>query len=133
MCGVTGTENVTPSAAAASTASPSRANGTVGDLPDAHLFRSAGALIPALQRYFQGGHHHFQLAGILRIGKRNVTMRLAAAGARPPFGPLLHPLFEGCQLHERVGRGREKSLRVRASASLIRAPVFHRVVSSILR
>ena len=85
------------------------ANGTVGDLPDAHLFRSAGALIPAFQRYFQGGHHHFQLAGILRIGKRNVTMRLAAGRSTAGrSGRFLHPLFEGCQLHERVGRGQGK-------------------------
>lgn len=39
----------------------------VGDFPDAGLFRPAGAFVPALQRNFQRGHHHLQLADVLRI------------------------------------------------------------------
>lgn len=81
--GVTGTENVTPSAAAASTASLSGAHGTVCDLPDTCLLHSAGALVSSFQRNFQGGHHHLQLADIVVIGKGNQTMDLTACGARP--------------------------------------------------
>lgn len=66
--GVTGTENVTPSAAAASTASLSGAHGTVCDLPDTRLLHSAGALVSSFQRNFQGGHHHLQLADVVVIG-----------------------------------------------------------------
>ena len=54
------------------------ANGPVGDLPDARLLGSAAAFVTSFKRYFQRGHHHFQLADIARIGKRNQAMRLTA-------------------------------------------------------
>ncbi len=48
----------------------------VGDRPDVRLFRSAGALITELQRFFQRGHHHLQLADVLKIGQRDEPVRL---------------------------------------------------------
>lgn len=51
----------------------------------------------------------------------------------PSSGGFFGPLFQGRKLHKRIRRRERKIPRVSASASLIRAPVFHRVASSILR
>lgn len=51
----------------------------------------------------------------------------------PPSRSFFGPLFQGRKLHKRIRRRERKIPRVSASASLIRAPVFHRVASSILR
>lgn len=132
--GVTGTENVTPSAAAASTASLSGADGTVCDLPDTRLLHSAGAFVSSFEGNFQGGHHHLQLADVLVIGEGHQTVGLTACwGTACCSGRFLRSLFERGQLHERIRWGQRKIPRVSASASLIRAPVFQRVASSILR
>lgn len=48
-------------------------------------------------------------------------------------GCLFGPLFQGRKLHKRIRRRERKIPRVSASASLMRAPVFHSVASSILR
>lgn len=108
MCGVTGTENVTPSAAAASTASLSGADRPVGDLPDACLLGSAASLITSFKRNFQRGHHHLQLTDIIRIRKRYQPVSLTADGRTASrSGGFFSPLFECGQLHERIGRCRE--------------------------
>lgn len=71
----------------------------IGDLPDACLLRFAGSLIPALQRDLQGGHHHLQLADIVRIGKRYQPVRLASGrSAAGRSGGFFGPLFERGQL-----------------------------------
>ncbi len=46
------------------------------DRPDVCLVRSAGALIPTHQRYFRRGHHHLQLADVLKIGQRDDPVKL---------------------------------------------------------
>ncbi len=51
----------------------------------------------------------------------------------PPSRQLFGPLFQGRKLHKRIRRRKRKIPRVSASASLMRAPVFHSVASSILR
>lgn len=48
-------------------------------------------------------------------------------------GSFFGPLFQGRKLHKRIRRRKRKIPRVSASASLMRAPVFHSVASSILR
>ena len=52
----------------------------VGDVPDAGFLCSAGTLVASFQRYFQGGHHHLQLADVVVIGERNQAMRLTTGG-----------------------------------------------------
>lgn len=108
--GVTGTENVTPSAAAASTASLSGAHSTVCDLPDTRLLHFAGALVSSFQWNFQGCHHHLQLADVVVIGKRNQTMSLTT-GRRSACcsGRFLGALLERGQLHERI-RWRQRKI-----------------------
>lgn len=55
----------------------------VGDLPPTHLLRLSRSLAAPLQRNFQRGLHHRQLAQGLDVGQGNQTMRLTAAGIRP--------------------------------------------------
>ena len=42
-------------------------DGPVGNFPDTCLLHSAGTFIAALERDFQRGHHHLQLADVLFI------------------------------------------------------------------
>lgn len=81
----------------------------IGNFPDARLLGSAASLVTSFKRYFQRGHHHLQLADIVRIGKRNQAMRLTAGRrAAGRSGRFLRPLLECGQLHERVGRRQRK-------------------------
>lgn len=68
------------------------------------------------------------------VRERNQPVSLLTGGHSPRrprsfFGPL----FQGRKLHKRIRRRKRKIPRVSASASLMRAPVFHSVASSILR
>lgn len=42
-------------------------DGPVSNFPDTCLLHSAGTFIATLERDFQGGHHHLQLADVLFI------------------------------------------------------------------
>jgi len=63
--------------------------------------KPAGATI----QYFQGGHHHLQLADVLVIGQGRYAVRLStgwrSAGSS---GCFFRALLERGQLHKRVGR-----------------------------
>lgn len=106
----------------------------VGDFPDTRLLHFTVLLVASLQWNFQRGHHGLQLRDVLRIRQRHQAV-CRAAGREPACGSrgLLCPLLERGQLRERVGRCQRKIPLVSASASLIRAPVFHSVASNILR
>lgn len=75
----------------------------VGDCLDLRLLRSAGALIPAPQRYFQRGHHHQQLDGVLDIGQRDELMRLS------PNLTLSQPAVQVGRSQEEIGPSERKS------------------------
>ena len=82
MCCVTGTENVPPSAARCGLHSLNQpgVDGSISHFPDARFLGSAGAFNAPLKRNFQRGHHHLQLADIVRIGERYQPVSLTAGG-----------------------------------------------------
>ncbi len=99
---------------------------SVSDLPDTRLFGSAGTLITSSSGIFS----------VATIISNWFTYWLSIA--EPDDGPdcrradvllfwrLLGTLLQRGQLYERIWRCQEKSPRVSASASLMRAPVFQR-------
>ncbi len=90
-CGGYRYRNVAPSAAAASTASFIPVLTVLSVISQIRrLLGSAGAFITALQRNFQGGHHHLQLADVVVIGKAE---RYDEAGYRPEQRPAVLAAF----------------------------------------
>lgn len=82
----------------------------------------------------QGGDHHFELGDVLRVGPRHQAV-WNGAGAQTAGAAfrLFLALLERGQLHERVLLAQHKVCLVTGRASLMRTPVFHSVVNSILR
>ena len=65
------------------------------------------------------------------VGERNQPVSLLTGGL--PSGGFFRPLFQGRKLHNGYGGVSEKSPASAPVASLMRAPVFHSVASSILQ
>ena len=106
---------------------------SVRHFPDPRFLCPSCATVTPLHGYFQCCHHRLQLADVpsQRAEPAGESADRRAFSRRP--GSFFGPLFQGRKLHKRIRRRERKIPRVSASASLIRAPVFHRVASSILR
>lgn len=103
------------------------ADGTIGDLLDACLLRSADAFITPLHRNFQRGYHHLQLTDIVNIRKW-----YQPASARPAvLAALFVPLRE-CGQPVQKGRVVPGKNHIGSAPGLfyMRAPVFPRVANS---
>ncbi len=132
-----GTENVTPSAAAAATASPNPGpDRSVRHFPDPRFLCPACSFITPFHGDFQCCHHRLQLADVPGVGERDQPVSLLTGwhSSCRPARLFSVRCFRVASCTNGYGGVSEKSPpRVSASASLIRAPVFHRVASSILR
>lgn len=107
---------------------------SVRHFPDPRFLCPACSFITPFQRNFQCCHHRLQLTDVPGVGERNQPVSLLSgrrSSCRP--GGFFGPLLQSTSCTNGYGGASEKSPRVSASASLMRAPVFHSVVSSILR